>query len=409
MPSPARRSEAPRPVLAGSSTDMRGRIPLNNQGISLITAPAPPRSTPTIKKVLRFLTLVAVGFFVVLQILIHHSRQKPVVVRFKSQAELAKIPLSQDSYPCVLVERSGKELQANLTTCTPALHNDASIEQYEIDLRSGRFTLRQTDLFVPDSMPLALTRGYRLWDRSRAFGIGGNHAYDIFPYGDRFPYTYMELLLGDGVTVHYDRISEGTSYIDNVEEHRGTSDTVFQNSKIAWNGDHWDMTFRDGTLYRFPEAYNAKRGADGALVGMRNPQGQEIRLVRDAVHNLKSVTSPSGHLIQFSYDGSNRIVGAADDTGRAVQYVYDPVGRLTEVRENGKVLWRYSYGVIGMNSVERNGKETVISTFYAHGRVASMMIGKARMYRFDYLFGPQNRVVETRVTDPGGKRTVFTF
>jgi hypothetical protein len=74
-----------------------------------------------------------------------------------------------------------------VTTCLPALHNDAAIEQYEVDLRSGRFTLRQTDMFVPDNMPLTLTRGYRLWDQqSRAFGVGGNHVYDIFPYGDRF-------------------------------------------------------------------------------------------------------------------------------------------------------------------------------------------------------------------------------
>lgn len=367
------------------------------------------RPTPLIKKILRLCTAAAIVFFIVLQIVLRHSRQKPVQVRFKSQAELAKIPLSEDSYPCLLVERSGKELQAKLTTCTPALHNDAPIEQYEVDLRSGRFTLRQTDLFVADSMPLVLTRGYRLWDRSRAFGLGGNHPYDIFPYGDRFPYTYMELLLGDGVTVHYDRISEGTSYIDNVEEHRGSSDTVFQNSKIAWNGDHWDMTFRDGTLYRFPEAYNAKRGADGALVGMRSPQGQEIRLVRDGVHNLKSLTSPGVHTIQFAYDDNNRIIEASDDAGDSAHYSYDQAGRLAEVGKSGKLLWQYSYDDTGMTSVESAGKETVIGTTYVRGRIGNVTIGKGRTYRFDYLFGPRNRVVETRVTDPNGKGTVFRF
>ena len=354
--------------------------------------------------------MAAIVAFILLQVVVRHSRQKPVQVRLKSQAELAKIPLSQDSYPCLLAERSGKELQANLTTCFPALHNDSAVEQYEVDLRSGRFTLRQTDLFISDTMPLALTRGYRLWDdHSRAFGIGGNHPYDMFPYGDRFPYTYMELLLGDGVTVHYDRISEGTGYIDNVEEHRGTSDTVFQNSKIAWNRDHWDMTFRDGSLYQFPEAYHAKRGADGALVGMRNPQGQEIRLVRDAMHNLKSITSPHGHSIQFSYDQGNRIVGASDNAGDSVLYAYDPAGRLSEVRKNGKLLWRYSYGVIGMNSVERAGKETVISATYMRGRIGSVTIGKKRAYHFEYLFGRGDTVVETSVIDPDGKRSGFRF
>jgi YD repeat-containing protein len=258
-------------------------------------------------------------------------------------------------------------------------------------------------------MPLALTRGYRLWDRVRAFGIGGNHPYDMFPYGDRFPYTYMKLLLGDGVTVHYDRISQGTSYIDDVKEHRGNAETMFQNSRIAWNRDHWDMTFHDGTLYRFPEAYNAKRGADGALVGMRNPQGQEIRFVRDAVHNLKSLTSPAHHAIQFAYDDSNRIVDASDDVGDSVHYSYDQDGRLTEVQKNGTLLWRYSYDETGMTSVEGVGTNNVALNSYERGRLASMTIGKRGTYHFDYLFGPKGKVVETWVIDPAGNKTSLKF
>ena len=367
------------------------------------------RPTSTIKKVLRACTVAAVIAFIVLQVVVRRSRGKLPTVRLKADAEIAKIALSRDSYPCLLVERSGQTLQAKLTTCMPALHNDSAIEQYEVDLRSGRFTLRQTDLFIADTMPLALTRGYRLWDRERAFGLGGNHPYDMFPYGDRFPYTYMELLLGDGVTVHYDRISEGSSYVDNVEEHRGTSDTVFQNSRIKWNGDHWDLTFRDGTLYRFPEAYYAKRGADGALVGMRSSRGEEIRFVRDSVHNLKSITSPNGHWIRFAYDSGNRIVQAGDESGHTVDYSYDPSGRLIEVRNHGRLWWRYSYDSAGMKSVERGGKESVVVNSYAGGRIASMTVGKGRVYRFDYLFGPGNKVIETRVIDPEGNATALRF
>jgi YD repeat-containing protein len=209
--------------------------------------------------------------------------------------------------------------------------------------------------------------------------------------------------------VHYDRISEGTSYIDDVKEHKGNVDTVFQNSRIAWNRDHWDMTFRDGTLYRFPEAYNAKRGAEGALVGMRNPQGQEITLVRDAAHNLKRITSPAHHVIQFAYDDSNRIVDASDDVGDSVHYSYDLGGRLVEVSKNGTLLWRYSYDETGMTSVERLGKETVLTNSYSRGRMASLTIAKARTYRFDYLFAPKDRVVETLVVAPDGNKSVFRF
>ena len=365
---------------------------------------------PPIKYVLRLCTVAAVLAFIVLQIVVRRSRGSPPRVQLKSESQIARIGLSQDSYPCLLVERSGQRLQSSLTNCLPALHNDAAIEQYEVDLRSGRFTLRQTDVFVPDNMPLTLTRGYRLWDQqSRAFGVGGNHVYDIFPYGDRFPYTFMELLLADGVRVHYDRISEGTSYVDDVNEHRGTSNSVFENSQIAWNHDHWDLTFRNGTLFRFPEAYYAKRGADGALVGMRNPAGEEIRFFRDNLRNLKSVTSPHGHWIHFAYDSRNRILEATDDGGSSISYSYDSSGRLADVKRKGTVLWRYSYDEIGMTSVGRGGPEIVIVNRYARGRIASITIENSHTYRFDYLFGPKGNVIETRVTDPDGNATALRF
>src|SRR5690348_3941170 len=90
-------------------------------------------------------------------------------------------------------------------------HN--SPHEFEVDLHSGMFVLRQTDLFVSDTMPLALTRTYRTWDNNkRAFGGGTNHPYDICPTGTRFPYTYVDLNLEDGRQIHFSRISKGTGY-----------------------------------------------------------------------------------------------------------------------------------------------------------------------------------------------------
>lgn len=43
----------------------------------------------------------------------------------------------------------------------------------------------ETDLALPDVVPIALTRTYRQADsRSRAFGIGASHPYDMFLGGD---------------------------------------------------------------------------------------------------------------------------------------------------------------------------------------------------------------------------------
>ena len=383
------------------------------------SSPAPTkRPTSKLKKTLRIIMISAIFFYLLLWIGVRYLRyqaSRPVVVRFKSEAELAKLPISADAYPCLLIERTGdapdQPLKASIRRCSPALHNDDNVEQYEVDLRSGLFLLRKTDLFVADTMPLALTRGYHLWDRhSRAFGIGGNHAYDIFPFGDRFPYTYMELALCDGREVHYSRISEGTSYKDDVKEHHGTPPTIFEKSRIRWNVDHWDMTFQDGTIYRFPEAYYAKRPVDGALVGMRNPSGDEIKLVRDARHNLRTLTSPHGHKIEFTYDAADRIIQSADDAGHIVGYSYDPDGRLSEVHEGGRLLWlwRYLYKSGHMTAVQDSTGSQILVIDYKNGRT-SRIIQQWNTYHFDYAETPDGQVQATTVTDPSGKKTVFKF
>lgn len=369
-----------------------------------------PHKTSRIKMALRAVTLSAIVFFVSLQVLIWRRAHPPI--RMKSASEIAKLPLSADSYPCLRIERrySPEPLRATLQQCLPALNNDVAIEQYEVDLRSGAFILRKTDLLVPDRMPIALTRAYRTGDRhSRAFGNGSNHPFDIFPYGDQFPYTYMELLLGDDSTIHYSRISEGASYLDFVAEHNGAADSLFQKSQVRWRGDHWDLTFRDGSVFRFPDAYRAKRGVDGALTGMRNPRGDEIAFVRDARHNLLSLTSPSHHEIHFVYDDRDRISGASDDAGHSLEYSYNPNGDLTEVRERDHIQWLYSYDAYGMTRVQDADRRDILVNSYSLGRISSMKIENIGTYNFNYLVTRTGTVEGAMVTEPTGKQTIFRF
>jgi YD repeat-containing protein len=268
----------------------------------------------------------------------------------------------------------------------------------------------QTDMFISDSIPLVLTRGYWQWySGSEAFGAGAGLAYDIHPFGDRFPYTYMKLELPDGDQIPYHRISQGTSFLDDVQEHTGTPPTVFDKSRIWWNRDHWDMSFPDGTMYRFPEAYYAKRSAQAALVGMRDPAGNEVKFVRDKSGNLTRVTSPGGHWIKFDYDTQNRIPSAEDDSGRGVAYSYDEQGRLAEVSRGQSTVWRYSYDSSGMTAIQDATRRTILTIHYKGGRIESLRLADGRTYQFDYLFNQRGDVVETRVRDPKGKFTTFRF
>jgi predicted Zn-dependent protease len=132
----------------------------------------------------------------------------PVIVRRDSPAA------GTGRYPCFVARpftnATGAGHSAEITECLPDMYAERETNEVEVDLRSGALMTRETDLLVADAIPLALTRCYRFWDeRSRAFGVGSNHSFDLLPVGSRQPYTYIDLVLGDGNRIHLDRISQG--------------------------------------------------------------------------------------------------------------------------------------------------------------------------------------------------------
>jgi hypothetical protein len=88
----------------------------------------------------------------------------------------------------------------------PSPGDDGAKAGEPVDLATGLFVFAKTDLALPDVLPLALTRTYRTRDtRSRAFGIGATHAYEMFVVGSRDPWTFIELILPDGGRIRYNR------------------------------------------------------------------------------------------------------------------------------------------------------------------------------------------------------------
>jgi YD repeat-containing protein len=367
-----------------------------------------PSARSRLKITLRIVVLALIVLFIALQIYV----RLPPLVRLKSLAERQRLPVAKDFYPCLMVERAqGKEsLSASISKCESTLHDDSSVEQYEVDLRSGLFVLRHTDLYVADDPPLAMTRAYNPWDlHSRAFGVGGNHSYDIFPTGDHYPYTYMNLNLGDGEFVRYERISRGTGYADFIGEHLADAPARFQASTVRWNRDHWELTLSNGKWIGFPDSYQATRAADGAPFGIRNGHGSQITLIRDGRHNLIRLISPRDHQIEFSYDANDRIVGARSDQGKNVDYSYNQNGRLNEVREDGRTRWLYVYDLSYLISIQSGDRRTILSNQYSRGRITRLAVEGGGTYRFDYLVSAGGKVDETVVTDPSGKATSFLF
>jgi YD repeat-containing protein len=333
-------------------------------------------------------------------------------------------PTWDGAYPFLVIRLVNSDpkhysFEIAISNIQPTVRHETPVNEFEVDLHSGMFVLRQTDLFVPDVMPLVLTRTYRPWTPYvRAFGVGTNHPYDICPTGTRFPYTYQDLNLEDERQIHFPRISKGTSYSDAVFRHSETSSEFF-GAQDAWNGDGWTLDFPDGRRFLFPEAYNAKTYAQGAATDISDNSGNHIHLNRDAVRNLKQLVSPSGHVINLRYDSANRIVGASDDSGSVREYLYDATGHLETVSNATELLYRFKYQALLnargydpylMTQVEDGtGRVLLQNEFEDHSRVSAQKLADGQIVRYEYLYNRPRDIIETRVTMPDGSQQRLFF
>lgn len=273
-----------------------------------------------------------------------------------------------------------------------------------VDLATGLFVMRKTDVALPDVLPITLTRTYRQADtRSRAFGIGTNHPYDVFVVGDTFPYTYQDLVFEDGARVHFDRISPGTSWTDAVYEHVG-SPTIWYKATIAWNGNGWTLTRKDGTIWKFREGFEVPRSMQTALVEVKDKFGNTLSLTRDGDANLTTIVSPNGRSLTLSYDTSYRITQVQDNIGRTVTYQYDTSGRLWKVTdpENGVTEYTYDAAHRMLTVKDPRGIVYLTNEYGAGDRVIRQTLVGGGTYEFAYTVDAQGFVTQTDVTNPRG-------
>jgi RHS repeat-associated protein len=280
-----------------------------------------------------------------------------------------------------------------------------------VDCYTGLFLLTRTDLALPGTIPIAVTRTYRPRDTaSRAFGIGTNYIYDIFTVGDTSPYTYQELILPDGGRIRFQRTSPGTGFPDAVYEHT-SSPTEFYGAVISFVSGRWRLRMKNGVEMYFAECFGCTSARAAALVGYKDRWNNEITLERDSNRNLTRVTSPDGRSIELTYDSSNRVTEACDNIGRFVRYEYDTSGRLWKVTNPEGGIEEYGYDSLHrMTTVKKpNGSLMVTNVYDTNGRVTRQTLADGGVYQFAYTLDGSNRVTRTDITDPRGnvRRLVF--
>ncbi len=266
------------------------------------------------------------------------------------------------------------------------------LDRVEVDLRDGSFVMRQTDLSLGGVFPALLTRSYRSDDwlaqsRSHAFGNNSNHPFDIAPLGDRNPYTYQVLALEDGDLLFFERVSKGTGYADAVYQHSETSSRFYKATQ-SWNGEGWTLRLADGSEMRFPESYNATSLAQGAAILLRDPAGNELRLVRDRRRNLTGILAPQGHSIRLDYGDQARIVRARDDRGAWSAYTYSTGGMLLSAIHSSGRERHYTYEGPRLMTISNERGQTLLRNSYEDRFLVGQQFADGTVLFFHYKTEP---------------------
>lgn len=289
-----------------------------------------------------------------------------------------------------------------------------------VDLQTGLFIYKKTDLVLADVIPIALTRTYRQNDSvSRAFGIGASHPYDMFLVGDNANspegYTYVDLIMADGGRIHFSRTTPCNTLDGSCSIAPATftsfSPTSFYGATLQFFTSVWKLTKKDGTVYTFPDCTNCGLSQPAAVIGMQDRFGNALTFTRDNNSNLTQITSPNGRWIKFTYDTSNRITQAQDIIGRTVNYTYDPGGRLSTVTDANGGVWTYTYDPANNMLTIQDARQIVYlnNQYDPNNRVIKQTQADNGIYQFAYTLDADGNVTQTNVTAPNGNVEQVAF
>jgi RHS repeat-associated protein len=287
-----------------------------------------------------------------------------------------------------------------------------------VDPATGLLVDEAVDLVVDDVMPIEIKRVYQQGDvDTRAFGVGTNFEYGMFPWSPgqigSFDFQQFDLVQPDGSKVHYTRTSPGNDYAGAIFKADPTP-TKYDGSTVAWNGDGWDVTLRDGTVYVL--------GDESPIQEIRDKFGNTTTITRATAAPgtdgkvrlngaITQITSPNGRWVKFGYDQANppKITSIADNIGRKVGYTYDSTGRLSTVTDVRGGVTRYTWENGLLKSI-RNAKDTefLVNTYDADKRVKTQTFPDGGVITFDYVTA-NGAVTETTMTDAKGYKERFTF
>jgi RHS repeat-associated protein len=265
-----------------------------------------------------------------------------------------------------------------------------------VDLGTGIFVLKKTDLVLPGRLPVTITRTYRtLGTNAGPFGLGTSHSYDVILRQDG---DLRRLLLPGGVRVAFPKQSDGTF--------RNLTDPAYRGAVLTATGANHILRFKDGATWTF----GAPSLNVSFLISQADRNGNQLTFTRTGtLGTLTTITDSVGRTIQFSYL-NGRVTEILDPVGRRVTYAYDNNGRLATVMDPEGGVTRYTYDTQGrmLTLTDARGITYLTNEYDSAGRVSKQTQADGGTYRFAYTV-TSGVITHTTVTDPNGKQQTTRF
>ncbi len=245
-----------------------------------------------------------------------------------------------------------------------------------VDLATGAFIYRNTDLYLYGRIPIEITRTYRTRDTFRGpYGVGTYFNYDWYMVSSGNTAT---LVIPPGTRIPFSRQPDG-SYIN-------TDEPSYRGSRLTFNADGTsNLRMKDGTRYSFERV-------GGLLVGITDRNGNQVRFLREVEYNVNKIIDSGGREINIGIQilGRDVITSITDPIGRKVIYNYDymeSTGRLRSVTDINGGITQYTYDSKGrMKSIsDPRGNIILTNTYDINDRICQQADVNNGTYTFYYI------------------------
>ena len=318
-------------------------------------------------------------------------------------------PFYESGGPVVtLYESPGKRPFWRLQQSQSTL-SDTHQQVFSAVLSIGLLVQRKTDFFFEDEPSLLFSRVYRnADDRSRAFGIGGSHAFDIFLGGQMG--VAVDLINEEGSRVHY--VHETDNHGQPGDRYRETwgGGGRFAGTEAVFMSGTWEIKTNDGWTYFFPYRPQALPQYVTVLTSFIDPEQHKYEMERDSSGALLSVSSPSGKWLRFENDAAHRIRSIHASSGRTVTYEYDDTGHLIQAKCSDGEVDSYTFDDRGrmLTAFHGNAAPVMTNEYSSDNYIKAQTMSDGEKISYSY-FRVGDSIRENQITDPNGLETYIQY